>query len=127
MKSIITFLLASATIIMISCSGSETYRGDWKATDGEGKKYDIHFEPKSFTITNANNETKSYSYSQNSINIENGVENYGISADNGLNYTITFPIRDDESKGAILDANGYIIYTISRDDYIEYNDISKLN
>jgi hypothetical protein len=41
-------------VILSGCSGSEVYQGIWKATDSEGNKFEIDFEPKSFTVKDAN-------------------------------------------------------------------------
>ena len=75
-----------------------------------------------FSLTE-NSKTKEYKYTQNSINTSNSVETYGIKLDDGRSFQIHFPIADDETKGAILDANGYPQYIISRDNYLGYQDV----
>ncbi len=122
MKTLKNFLIVSLSVLLLACSGSGTYRGNWKATDQYGNKLDLEFGEHSFSIT-TDGETKEYEYSQNSVNISNSVETYGIKLDNGKSYQIHFPIANDESKGAILDANGMPLYIISRDDYIGYDDV----
>lgn len=119
------FILFIAFIFM-SCSGSDTYRGDWKAMDENGNYYDIHFDAKHFKFTPEEGESKEYEYSQHSVNISNGVETYGIKLDDGREFEINFPIADDETKGAILDANGVVIYTIGREDYVQYSELYDL-
>ena len=120
-KTIIVFI-ALITLILGGCSGSDTYRGNWKATNEEGTQLDIVFGAKHFTITE-NGQTKKYEYKQNSISIENSVETYGIKLSDGRSFQIHFPIAEDESKGAILDANGRPLYIISRTAYIGYKDV----
>jgi len=120
-------LLITIVFSLIACSGSEMYRGNWKATDSEGKLLDITFEPKTITIKEKEGEKTSFSYSQNSINIKNNVETYKIELKDGRVYEINFPIADDESVGIMKDGNGNLIYTISRNDYITYDDIYSLN
>jgi len=111
---------------MFSCSGSDTYRGDWKATDMSGEHYQINFEAKKFSITDPLGEKTEFGYTQNSVNISNSVETYGIKVDDGRSYEINFPIANDESRGTMADGNGYIIYTICRDKYIEYDELFSL-
>ena len=57
------------------------------------------------------------------FSIQNSVETYGIKVDGEKSFQIHFPIANDESKGAILDANGYPLYIISRTDYLLYDDV----
>lgn len=122
MKKINFILIALITLILVGCSGSDTYRGDWKATNAEGKHFDIVFDENDFSITE-DGKTEKFEYSQNAVNIENSVETYGIKLDDGRSFQIHFPIGNDESKGAILDANSSPLYIISRTAYISYNDV----
>lgn len=126
MKKLTYLFIGIVAFIMISCSGSDTYRGDWKALDENGNHYDIHFDAKNFKFTPEDGETKEYKYTQHSVNISNSVETYGIKLDDGRSFQINFPIADDESKGAILDANGVVIYTIGRKDYVNYGELYDL-
>lgn len=126
MKKTIAVLSTLAIIFLYSCSGSDTYRGAWKATDPKGDKFEITFDAKSFTVKDNAGQTSSFNYTQNTIKIRNGVETYGIKLDDGRRYIIHFPIADDESKGIIQDDRNNLIYTISRGDYITYEDIYKL-
>ncbi|MFB1003813.1 MAG: hypothetical protein QMC70_06725 [Bacteroidia bacterium] len=114
--------IALITLILGGCSGSDTYRGNWKATNEEGTQLDIVFGEKDFSITE-NGKIENFEYSQNSVSIENSVETYGIKLDDGRAFQIHFPIGNDESKGAILDANDRPLYIISRNAYIEYKDV----
>ena len=126
MKKIKIFGLAFLLAIIISCSGSDTYRGQWKATDTSGNKFEITFDAKSFVIKDSLGESKTYNYTQNSIKTENFVETYGIELSDGRAYKINFPNSKDESVGIIFDKKGNELYTISRKDYIKSQDIYKL-
>ncbi len=121
--SIILFYLF---IILVSCAGSDSYQGKWKALDSNGEKFEINFSPTKFSIKDSIGKSKVYEYTQNSIKSENSVETYGILLNDGRGYQIYFP-KNDESVGLILDENGEQMYTISRKDYITYEDIYKLN
>lgn len=126
MKKVSIFSLLLVIITMISCSGSETYRGSWKALDVEGNKFEIIFDAKSFVIKDSLGKSTKFEYTQNSVKTENFVETYGIKLSDGRGYQINFPNSKDESIGLIFDENGNGLYTISRKDYIKYEDIYKL-
>src|ERR1051326_77327 len=120
MKKIFSSIMICGALFMISCSGSDTYRGAWKGLSPDGQKVDIVFEAKKFTITDSTKKSIAMEYSQNSVNIQNGVETYGIQVDDGRGYQIKFPIAKDESVGLVMDENGNIMYTIGRKDYFSY-------
>lgn len=123
----ILFLFAGLIVIMLAaCSGSKTYRGAWKAMDANGQKFELVFDAKSFTIKDAAGATKHYDYTQNSIEIENSVETYGIKLANGRGYQIYFPNSGNETVGLIKDENGMPVYTISRSEYFQYEGMNKL-
>ena len=126
MKKIRVTLLAILAVILVGCSGSDIYRGSWKATDSKGEKFEIFFDAKNFIVKDSSGKSKKYDYSQNSVEIENSVATYGIQLGDGRGYQINFPNVDDESLGLIKDENGNLVYTISRKDYIKYEDIFKL-
>ena len=126
MKKIRVTLLAILAVILVGCSGSDIYRGSWKATDSKGEKFEIFFDAKNFIVKDSSGKSKKYDYSQNSVEIENSVATYGIQLGDGRGYQINFPNADDESLGLIKDENGNLVYTISRKDYIKYEDIFKL-
>lgn len=126
MKKINVTLLAILAVIFVGCSGSDTYRGSWKATDSKGAKFEIFFDAKKFTVKDSSGKSKKYDYSQNSVEIENSVSTYGIQLGDGRGYQINFPNADDESLGLIKDENGNLVYTINRKDYIKYEDVFKL-
>lgn len=126
MKKIITPIIAILSIALSGCSGSETYRGQWKAMDAAGEKSDITFSAKSFTVRYGKGKIDTFEYKQNAVSIENSVETYGIRLKDGRTYEINFPIADDESTGLIKDGSGNPLYTIGRKDYVKYEDIFKL-
>ncbi|WP_124019445.1 hypothetical protein [Flavobacterium hydrophilum] len=120
-------LLGVLTVILVGCSGSDTYRGSWKATDAKGEKFELFFNAKDFTVRNSSGKKEKFEYSQNSVQIENAVSTYGIQLADGRGYQINFPKSDDESMGLIKDENGTPLYVISRKAYLKYEDIFKLN
>lgn len=124
MKKVVIFLNFLAFMLM-ACEGSETYRGSWKATDSKGKKIDIVFEADNFVVNNSGKKQK-FEYTQNSVSVQNSVTTYGIKIDDGRGYQIYFPNSKDETMGFIRDENGVPIYTISRNDYKNYEDVYKL-
>ena len=126
MKNYIRVVLLAFSLVLASCSGSDIYQGDWKATDTHGTHFEIHFGPKSFSITDTNGKAVNYEYTQNSVKIENSVRTYGIKLKDGRGYSIFFPITDETGKGVILLENTEPAYTISRTSYIQYNDLYKL-
>lgn len=126
MKNIRLFGLLLLIVGMAACSGSDTYRGAWKATDANGNKFDIVFDAKSFVVKDAAGSATQFDYTQNSIKTENSVETYGIKLSDGRGYKINFPNAKDESVGLIYDDRGNGLYTISRKEYIKYEDISRL-
>ena len=123
MRKTINFLLGLVLISLCSCSGSDTYRGLWKAINEQGEKFDITFEAKSFTVKDSSGQVKTYKYRQNSVSIHNSAKTYGIQVSDGSAYLINFPIANDETKGAIQDATGRPVYIIGRGKYIKYEDV----
>ena len=49
MRKAINFVLGLVLISLYSCSGSDTYRGLWKAINVKGEKLEINFEAKNVT------------------------------------------------------------------------------
>jgi hypothetical protein len=123
MRILTNFILGLVLISLYSCSGSDTYRGAWKAVNEKGEKFEIVFEAKSFTFKDSTGDVKTYKYKQNQVSIQNGVETYGIQVSDGKSYQINFPIAGDETKGAIKDGSGVLIYLIGRDRYIKYDEL----
>lgn len=123
MRKTINFLLGLMLITLFSCSGSDTYRGLWKAIDERGEKFEITFDAKNFTVKDSTGKTETYTYKQNSVSIQNSVETYGIQVSDGKAYSINFPIANDETKGVIKDAAGRPLYIIGRSGYVKYEEI----
>ncbi len=123
MRKSINFLLGLVLISLYSCSGSDTYRGVWKAINEKGEKFDINFDAKKLTITDSTGQVKTYEYKQNSVSIKNAVETYGIQVSDGKSYQINFPIANDETRGVIKDAAGRPLYIIGRSGYVQYEEI----
>ena len=119
-------ILVFLSIILFSCEGSDSYQGNWKALDSNGKKFEINFSRKKFSIKDSVGKSNVYEYTQNSIKSENSIATYGILLKDGRGYQIYFP-KKDESVGLILDENGKQMYTIGRKDYVTYDMIYKLN
>lgn len=126
MRKISITILGILAIILVGCSGSETYRGSWKALNSKGNKFEISFDAKNFTIKDSLGKVEKYEYSQNSVSIENSVSTYGIQLEDGRKYEINFPNSKNESLGLLKDENGNPIYTIGRKNYVKYEDIFKL-
>jgi hypothetical protein len=126
MKKISLSILGFIGLILIGCSGSDTYRGNWKGMTPSGEKVEIVFEAKKLIISDSAKKSVTMDYTQNSVNIENSVETYGIKVEDGRGYQINFPIANNEDIGLIKDENGNIIYSISRTDYVKNEDIYKL-
>ncbi|MES2134258.1 MAG: hypothetical protein V4506_18070 [Bacteroidota bacterium] len=118
MKKLSILLLSIFAVILIGCSGSDRYRGAWKATNPDGLKYDIIFDTKSLTINDTTGKSQKFDYTQNSVEFNNSVENYGINLGNGTKLKLTFPDSKQESLGLIKDEAGNVMYTISRSAYI---------
>ncbi|MCX6209205.1 MAG: hypothetical protein NTZ59_06770 [Bacteroidetes bacterium] len=123
MKKLSTILLGFAMFFLASCSGSETYRGAWKAMDKEGEKFELVFKSKSFSVKDSLGVVKQLNYKQTRITIENGIKTYGITLKDGRSYEINFPKANDESIGLIKDENGTPIYTICRKEFTKFEDI----
>lgn len=126
MKKISNAILGILALFLLGCESSDTYRGSWKATDKKGAKFELFFDAKNMTIKDTLGEKVKFEYTQNSVNIENSVETYGIILSDGRGYQINFPNTENENIGFIKDENGSPIYTISRKNFINYDDVYKL-
>lgn len=121
MKKLTSSLYAAFLFFLFSCSGSDAYRGMWKAMDKDGTKFEITFDANSFIVKDSIGQNTKFDYTQNSVNIENYIETYGIQLKDGRTFQINFPYKNDESQGFIKDGNGNPIYTISRDTYVKFS------
>ena len=124
MVLLLTFVVLS--VFLISCSGSDVYQGIWKATDLDGNKLEISFEPKKMTITSSDG-SKNYDYTQNSVKIKNSIKTYGIKLGDGRAYSILFPIAGNVDKAVMLIGDNQVLYTMSRNSYITYEELNKLD
>jgi hypothetical protein len=123
MKRIIPAAFILFSLILTGCSGSDVYQGTWKALDGEEKQFEITFSPKEMTIKKVDGDSEKRGYSQNSVSIKNSTRTYGIQVDNGMSYSVVFPVPDNVEKGAITDQNGQILFVIGKSKYYSYNDV----
>lgn len=126
MKKYSALVLMVSFLLAMACSGSDTYRGEWKAKDGEGNKYEITFHENSIDVRDSTGENTKFEYSQNSVGIKNSIKTYGIKLGDGRMYQIHFPIANDDSKAIIRDENENPLYIISRTQYLNAEDIYKL-
>lgn len=127
MRTINIALMGILSILLVGCEGSDTYRGKWKATDDSGSKSELVFDAETLTFKDSLDIKVTYKYTQNSVNISNSIETYGIKLNDGRSYQIHFPIADDESIGFINDESGNRLYTISRTKFMTNQDVYKLN
>ncbi len=119
-------LLLLLPLVFVSCSGSDTFQGKWKALDKEGNKFEISFSPSVISIMDSVGTTKKYKYTQTGIQYENSVYTYTLKLEDGRGYQLYFPTKD-ESVGLIRDENGQQMFTIGRKDFVAYDDIYQLN
>jgi ferredoxin-fold anticodon binding domain-containing protein len=128
MKKVKLVLGICLLLLILSCEGSDAYQGKWKALDLKGKKHQITFSQKEITIKDSSGKSIIHSYIQSGMghhgSSDKSVDTYKILLNNGQNYQIYFP-KNDESLGLIMDGNGLQIFTISRKDYLTYDDINK--
>lgn len=86
-------LPALATALLIgACSGSESYRGEWKAVASDGSKAEITFAEKSFTVKDEKGKETVYEYTQNQYKLESGRTSYGIDIKKRLGSTNRIPV-----------------------------------
>lgn len=94
--------------------------------DLSGNKFDIVFDVKSFSVKDSSGTSKTYEYTQNSVNIKNSIKTYGIQLKDGRAYQVHFPNRNDDSIALIRDENAQPLFIISRKSYLSYGDMYKL-
>lgn len=123
MKTTIQICCFFIIVIITSCSGSSTYQGNWKALDNDGSKVEIRIEENTMSF----NDEDSYDYTQNSINVSNGIKTYGINLNDGRSYLLRFPLAKDTTRAILMDPNENVLYVMSRTDYMSQEDLYKLN
>lgn len=126
MKKLVSIFSLLFLFLLMGCSGSDAYAGLWKATDKQGKQFEVNFKKDSFEVKDESAKTTMFKYSQNSVKISNGVKSYGIKLDDGRTYQIVFPVVNNTTVGIIALETGEPLYTISRANYITYDEIYKL-
>lgn len=119
-------VIFSLLLLLCSCDGSDDYQGTWKALDSKGKKFEIIFEARLFSIIDSTRTIKNYPYTQHSFKDENSIDTYGIRLQDGRGYEIFFP-KNDKSVGIIKDETGSEMFAISRTKYLTTEDMYKLN
>lgn len=115
--------LFSISLLFAGCSASDFYQGEWKSTDLEGNQYQIVLNADTMTVRNDSIILAEVGFKQYSVSIENGARKYGITLKDGRSFTLAFPNGKEPKKGAIIDENGRVVYTIGQDDYYRYNDV----
>lgn len=123
MKSIVLAIISAIVLVISSCSGSDVYRGIWKAVNSEGEKYELNFSETNLVVTDSLGESKDYGYKQFSVEISNGIRNYGIELSDGRSYNIIFPIPEDGSTAVIQGSNEQLLYTLGREKYVSFEEI----
>ena len=126
MRNYLSSFFILAIIFLTGCSGSDTYLGDWKATDINGDKYILAFKPKSFYIKKESGDSLNFEYTQNSVKIENSVKTYGIKLDDGRVYNLFFPVANDVSMCLMTMENGKPVYTLNRTSFMSQDEIYSL-
>lgn len=123
-KNLLLFLIAA--ISFVRCSGSDSYRGSWKAVDMKGKEFVIDFQSKQFSIKDSTGKKETFTYKQHSVSIVNSVSTYGIQLGDGRKLIIHFPFANKDHIALLKDENGLPLYTLCRKEYLSYEDIYKL-
>lgn len=126
MKKKNLLLLLIVAISFVRCSGSDSYRGTWKAVDMKGKELVIDFQSKKFSITDSSGKKENFTYKQHSVSIENSVSTYGIQLGDGRKLIIHFPFANKDHIALLKDENGLPLYTLCRREFLLYEDIYKL-
>lgn len=122
----ISILLGVFALVLAGCSGSDVYRGAWKATDSQGAQFELLFDAKVFSVTDSAGGVDKFNYTQNSVNINNGVSTYGIQLSDGRAFQITFPIPKDKNKALLKDENGVPVFAMGRNEFIKYEELYNL-
>ncbi len=120
-------LPALATALLISaCSGSESYRGEWKAVASDGSKAEITFAEKSFTVKDEKGKETVYEYTQNQYKLESGRTSYGIDIKNASEARIVFPFKGKTDRATMVAPDDTILYMLDRHAYVPADQFWKL-
>lgn len=114
MKKLSLLFCGFLALVLVSCSGSDTYRGTWNAIDTKGSTFKITFDAKNFIVKDSSGKTESFEYSQYSVKLENSKKTYGIKLGNGTQYTLYFEDIAKDSTGIIYLENGDPLFKISK-------------
>lgn len=132
-KAVMNLLKTSAllpaltvSLLLSACSGSEAYRGEWKAMAPDGSKAEISFAEKSFTVKDGKGAQTVYEYTQNEYQYENGRTSYGIDIKNSSEMLIIFPFKGNETRAAMTAPDNTLIYTLDRNNYVPVQEFWKL-
>lgn len=112
--------------VFIGCKGSDVYRGDWKALDKSGFKYDINFDAENITVKYGNGNVEKFEYTQHSVSLKNSTRKYGIKLKDGRTFYIIFPIANETGKGVMTLDTMDPLYTLGRNGYVPFNEMLKL-
>ena len=125
MKFFKTALLPAlaAALLLGACSGSESYRGEWKAVASDGSKSDgskaeITFAEKSFTVKDEKGKEAVYEYTQNQYKLESGRTSYGIDIKNASEARIVFPFKGKADRATMVAPDDTILYMLDRHAYV---------
>lgn len=89
---------------------------------------EIVFEEKQFTLSDLQKNTKkTYRYSQNTIQYENGKRRYGIQVENGASFSIAFPFQNDEERAMLIAPDNTVVMTLDRTKHLPLKDFWQLN
>ncbi|SHM57513.1 hypothetical protein [Myroides odoratimimus] len=117
-KLLLLFGLVLCTLLS-SCSGSDTYQGEWKATDENNKHFTITFEKRKYTITSEDGQVSTHNYTEFEHHTINSIETYGIRMiEEGKELYIHFPIKNNNVIAFIQTKGKQVLYTLSRDAYL---------
>ena len=128
MKFFKTALLPAlaAALLLGACSGSESYRGEWKAVASDGSKAEITFAEKSFTVKYEKGKETVYEYTQNQYKLESGRTSYGIDIKNASEARIVFPFKGKTDRATIVAPDDTILYMLDRHAYVPTDQFWKL-
>lgn len=114
-------------LVFGSCSGSDEYIGNWKATNPNGEKFNIQFEPETLTIISAKHDTTIIGYNQLGYTWEGGIETFGIKLDDGRRYDVKFPVPTDSVSALILEQTQQTtLYVLHRTEFKDFYDVHRI-
>ena len=123
-----TALLPALAVALLlgACSGSESYRGEWKAVASDGSKAEITFAKKSFTIKDEKAKKPSTNTLRTNTNSESGRTSYGIDIKNASEARIVFPFKGKTDRATMVAPDDTILYMLDRHAYVPADQFWKL-